>query len=100
MNPPDHALVLCVDEKSQIQGLNRTPPIWLSQPGQAERRSHEYPRHGTTSLFAALEIVTGNVVGKWFARYRSREFQKFLDHLDANLPLQGEVRIVLDNYAT
>lgn len=100
MNPPDHALVLCVDEKSQIQALDRTQPILPLQPGQAERRSHDYQRHGTTSLFAALDIATGNVVGKCFARHRSREFQKFLDHLDARLPPEGEVHIVLDNYAT
>jgi hypothetical protein len=79
MNPPDHALVLCVDEKSQIQALNRTQPILPMRPGQAERRSHDYQRHGTTSLFAALDIATGNVVGKCFARHRSREFKKFLD---------------------
>jgi len=100
MSPPDHALVLCVDEKSQIQALNRTQPILPMRPGQAERRSHDYQRHGTTSLFAALDIATGNVVGKCFARHRSREFKKFLDHLDANLPAAGEVHIVLDNYAT
>ena len=100
MNPPDHALVLCVDEKSQIQALNRTQPILPMQPGQAERGSHDYQRHGTTSLFAALDIATGNVVGKCFARHRSREFKKFLDHLDAQLPAAAEVHIVLDNYAT
>ncbi len=80
--------------------LNRTQPILPMRPGQAERRSHDYQRHGTTSLFAALDIATGNVVGKCFARHRSREFKKFLDHLDANLPAAGEVHIVLDNYAT
>lgn len=100
MNPPDHALVLCVDEKSQIQALNRTQPVLPMQPGQAERRSHDYQRHGTTSLFAALDIATGNVLGKCFARHRAREFKKFLDHLDANLPPEGEVHMVLDNYAT
>ena len=100
MNPPDHALVLCVDEKSQIQALNRTQPVLPMQAGQAERRSHDYQRHGTTSLFAALDIATGNVLGKCFARHRSREFKKFLDHLDAHLPPEGEVHIVLDNYAT
>src|ERR1700741_3392495 len=100
MNPPDHALVLCVDEKSQIQALDRTQPVLPMQAGQAERRSHDYQRHGTTSLFAALDIATGNVLGKCFARHRSREFKKFLDHLDAHLPPEGEVHIVLDNYAT
>jgi transposase len=100
MYPPDHALVLCVDEKSQIQALNRSQPILPMQPGQAERRSHDYRRHGTTSLFAALDVATGNVVGKCFARHRAREFKKFLDHLDARLSAAGEVHIVLDNYAT
>lgn len=100
MNPPDHALILCVDEKSQIQALNRTQPILPMQPGQAERRSHDYQRHGTTSLFAALDVATGNVIGKCFARHRAREFKKFLDHVDANLPAEGEVHVVLDNYAT
>lgn len=100
MNPPDHALVLCVDEKSQIQALNRTQPVLPMQPGQAERRSHDYQRHGTTSLFAALDVATGNVVGKCFDRHRAREFKKFLDHLDAQLPGEEEVHIVLDNYAT
>jgi transposase len=100
MNPPDHALVLCVDEKSQIQALNRTQPILPMQPGQAERRSHDYQRHGTTSLFAALDVATGSVVGKCFARHRSREFKKFLDHLDASLPPAADVHIVMDNYAT
>lgn len=100
MNPPDHALVLCVDEKSQIQALNRTQPILPMQPGQAERRSHDYQRHGTTSLFAALDVATGSVVGKCFARHRAREFKKFLDHVDANLSVEGEVHMVLDNYAT
>jgi transposase len=99
-NPPDHALVLCVDEKSQIQALNRTQPILPMQPGQAERRSHDYQRHGTTSLFAALDIATGNGVGKCFARHRGREFKKFLDHREARLPATVEVHIVLDNYAT
>src|ERR1700751_130846 len=100
MTPPDHAQVLCVDEKSQIQALDRTQPLLPMQAGQAERRSHDYQRHGTTSLFAALDIATGNVLGKCFARHRSREFKKFLDHLDAHLPPEGEVHIVLDNYAT
>lgn len=100
MNPPDHALVLCVDEKSQIQALNRTQPILPMQPGQAERRSHDYQRHGTTSLFAALDVATGSVVGKCFDRHRAREFKKFLDYLDARLPVAGEVHMVLDNYAT
>ncbi len=100
MNPPDHALVLCVDEKSQIQALNRTQPILPMRPGQTERRSHDYQRHGTTSLFAALNVATGRVVGKCFDRHRAREFKKFLDHLDAHLPAEGEVHMVLDNYAT
>ena len=77
--PPDRALVLCVDEKSQIQALDRSQPLLPMRPGQAERRSHDYKRHGTTSLFAALDIATGEIIGKCFPRHRAREFRKFLD---------------------
>ena len=81
MNPPDQALVLCVDEKSQIQALNRTQPILPMQPGQAERRSHDYKPHGTTSLFAALDVKTAAVIGQGLRRHRSTEFRKFLESL-------------------
>ena len=84
--PPDRALVLCVDEKSQIQALDRSQPLLPMRPGQAERRSHDYKRHGTTSLFAALDIATGEIIGKCFPRHRAREFRKFLDLVEANVP--------------
>jgi transposase len=100
MAPPTNALVLCVDEKSQIQALNRTQPLLPMTPGQPERRTHEYKRHGTTSLFAALDISTGNVIGKCFRRHRSIEFLKFLKHLDASIPFGLDVHLILDNYAT
>src|SRR5271155_2276468 len=78
MHPPDRALVLCVDEKSQIQALDRAQPLLPMRPGQAERRSHDYKRHGTTSLFAALDVKTGTVIGACHRRHRSVEFRKFL----------------------
>lgn len=81
MAPPDHALVLCVDEKSQIQALNRTQPPLPLRPGQAERHTPEYVRNGTTSLFAALEVATGSVMGQCFRRHRAVEFEKFLRHV-------------------
>ena len=100
MNPPHHAIVLCVDEKSQIQALSRSQPILPMLPGQAERRTHDYQRHGTTSLFAALEIATGSVIGKCWPRHRALEFRKFLQHIDRALPADLAVHLVLDNYAT
>src|ERR1700757_2876227 len=78
MNPPDHAVVFCVDEKSQIQALDRTQPLLPMRPGQAERRTHDYKRHGTTSLFVALDLKTGRVIGKLHRRHRSAEFRQFL----------------------
>ena len=83
MNPPEHALVLCVDEKSQIQALDRTQPLLPLQPGQLERGTHDYKRHGTTSLFAALELKTSRVIGQMHRRHRSVEFRKFLDVIEA-----------------
>lgn len=100
MNPPEKALVLCVDEKSQIQALDRTQPILPMRPGQAERRSHDYARYGTTSLFAALDVATGKVVGECHRRHRSVEFRTFLDTIDAAVPEQLDVHVILDNYAT
>src|SRR5215470_6033533 len=85
-NPPARALVLCVDEKSQIQALDRTRPILPLRPGQAERRTHDYARYGTTSLFAALDLVSGNVIGECHRRHRSIEFRQFLDTIDAAVP--------------
>jgi transposase len=100
MSPPDNAMILCVDEKSQIQALNRTQPLLPLRPGQVERRTHDYERHGTTTLFAALDILTGKVVGECYPRHRAVEFRKFLDEIDANVPVHLDVHIVLDNYAT
>jgi len=100
MNPPEHALVLCVDEKSQMQALDRTQPLLPMRPGQAERRTHDYVRHGTTSLFAALDIATGEVIGECHRRHRAQEFKKFLNTIDAAVPAEFDVHLVLDNYGT
>ena len=100
MNPPDRALVLCVDEKSQIQALDRTQPLLPMRPGQPERRTHDYVRHGTTSLFAALDVKTGNVIGECRPRHRAVEFRQFLDTIDAAVPRELEVHLVLDNLST
>ena len=100
LNPPDHALVLCVDEKSQIQALDRTQPLLPMQPGQAARQTHTYRRHGTTSLFAALEARSGRVIGHLYPRHRSIEFRKLLDQIDAAVPADLDVHLILDNYGT
>ena len=100
MDPPDRALVLCVDEKSQIQALNRTQPLLPMRPGQVERRTHDYARHGTTSLFAALDVKTGTVIGQLHRRHRSVEFRKFLDTIDDAVPGDIDVHLILDNYGT
>ena len=100
INPPAHAVVLCVDEKAQIQALDRTAPLLPLQPGQVERRTHDYTRHGTTSLFAALDVKTGQVVGETHRRHRAREFRRFLDRLAVSIPMDLEVHVVMDNYGT
>ena len=100
MSPPDRAIVLCVDEKSQIQALDRSQPMLPLRPGQPARRTHDYKRHGTTSLFAALDIATGAVIGKCYGRHRAREFRDFLDEIERNLPADLDVHLVMDNYAT
>ena len=102
MSPPERAIVLCVDEKSQVQALDRTQPLLPLKPGQAERHTHDYVRHGTTSLFAALNVATGVVIGKCHRRHRHQEFLKFLDEIDAKLTREPgvAVHLVLDNYAT
>ncbi len=100
VSPPAHAVVLCVDEKSQIQALDRSQPMLPMRPGQPARRSHDYTRHGTTSLFAALDIATGRVIGKCYARHRATEFRKFLDEIEAAVPPDLHVHLVMDNYAT
>jgi len=100
MSPPDNALVLCVDEKSQIQALDRTQPLLPMMPTHPERRTATYERHGTTSLFAALDITTGRVIGKLFKRHRAEEFLKFLREIEKAVPDDLEVHLVMDNYAT
>lgn len=99
-NPPAHALVLWVDEKSQIQALDRTQPLLPLRPGQVERGTHDYTRQGTTSLFAALELKSGRVIGRLHRRQRSREFRAFLDLIESQVPAELEVHIIADNYGT
>jgi transposase len=98
--PPERALVLSVDEKSQIQALDRTQPMLPMRPGQIERRSHDYTRHGTTSLFAALDVVTGEIIAKCYPKHRSAEFRKFLDKIDDAVPDDLDIHMIVDNYAT
>jgi transposase len=100
LNPPDRALILCVDEKSQIQALDRTAPLLPMRPGQVERRTHDYVRHGTTSLFAALDTKTGRVLAACQPRQRSAEFRRFLNHIEANVPPDLDVHLILDNSST
>ena len=98
--PPTKAVVLCVDEKSQIQALDRTQPILPMAPGLPERRTHDYMRHGTTTLFAALDVATGKVIGQLHRRHRAAEFLKFLAVLDQSIPANTHVHVVMDNYGT
>lgn len=101
LNPPEHAIVLCMDEKSQVQALDRTQPILPLRPGLPEQRTSDYERHGTTSLFAALDVATGKVIGECHRRHRHQEFLKFLNLVDSKLPPdEREVHLVLDNYGT
>jgi transposase len=100
MNPPERALVLCVDEKSQIQALDRTAPLLPMGPGQIERRTHDYARHGTTSLFAALDTKTGKIIGQNQQRHRSEEFRNFLDTIEKNVPEELDIHLIMDNYGT
>lgn len=100
LNPPDRALVLCVDEKSQIQALNRTQPGLPLGFGKAATRTHDYKRHGTTSLFAALDVATGKVIGQLKRRHRSAEFLQFLNAIDATVPAECDVHLIMDNYGT
>jgi transposase len=100
MNPPEHAVVFCVDEKSQIQALDRTQPLLPMRPGQIERRTHDYKRHGTTTLFAALNVRTAKVVTEFHRRHRSVEFRHFLDAVDAAVPKKLDVHLIMDNYGT
>ena len=99
-DPPRRAMVLCVDEKSQIQALDRTQPMLPLAPGMPERRTHDYVRHGTTTLFAALDVATGRVIGETHRRHRSSEFLKFLRTIEANVPAELDIHLVMDNYGT
>jgi transposase len=99
LSPPRNALVLCVDEKSQCQALERSQPILPLLPGTPERASHDYFRHGTTTLFAALDVATGKIYSRCHARHRSREFIAFLNQLERETPPELDLHIVLDNYA-
>ena len=100
LHPPERAVVLCVDEKSQIQALDRTQPLLPLRPGAPERRTHDYKRHGTTSLFAALNVATGEVLGACHRRHRAVEFRNFLRLIDKAVPADLEAHLVLDNYGT
>jgi transposase len=100
LNPPEKALVLCVDEKSQIQALDRSAPVLPMMPGLPERRTHDYLRHGITTLFAALDISSGEVTGQIHRRHRATEFKKFLTLLDKQIPAELDVHLICDNYAT
>ena len=100
LNPPDKALVLCLDEKSQIQALDRTQPGLPLKKGRCGTMPHDYKRHGTTTLFAALEVAQGKVIGQCFARHRHQEFLKFLKRLDAEFPIEINLHLVMDNYGT
>ena len=100
MNRPDNAMVLCVDEKSQIQALERMQPVLPMVFGQPRRKTPSYLRHGTTTLFAALDIATGKVIGKCYPRHRAIEFRKFLNLIDRKVPAELQIHIVMDNYAT
>jgi transposase len=100
LDPPQHAAVFCVDEKPQIQALDRTQPLLPMQPGQVERRTHDYKRHGTTTLFAALDAQTSEVITQFHQRHRSAQFREFLDLIDARVPAALDVHIIMDNYST
>jgi transposase len=100
LNPPEHALVLCVDEKSQIQALDRTRPILPLRPGVPARQTHDYIRNGTTSLFAALDVATGKVIASFHRRQRHQEFLRFLERIDAAVPESLDIHLVMDNYGT
>ncbi len=100
LDPPEQALVLCVDEKSQIQALDRSAPVLPMMPGMPERRTHDYVRHGITTLFAALNVATGEITGSIHRRHRAAEFKKFLTKLDNTVPTDLDVHLICDNYAT
>jgi transposase len=100
MNPPERAMVLCVDEKSQVQALNRTQPILPLAPGVPARQTHDYERHGVTSLFAALDVATGLALGSCYRRHRHQEFLRFLREIEEIVPADLDIHLVMDNYGT
>ena len=100
LDPPDKALVLCADEKSQIQALDRTQPVLPMRPGHVERRTHDYTRHGTTTLFAALDAKSGEIIGEFHQRHRAREFRHFLLTIDRAVPKDLDIHLVVDNAST
>jgi hypothetical protein len=100
LNPPEHALVLSVDEKTQIQALDRTQPLLPLRPGIPARQTHDYKRHGTTTLFAALSMLDGNVIGQCLPRHRGQEFVRFLKRVDAQTPGDLDLHLIVDNYST
>lgn len=100
LNPPDAAVVLCVDEKTQVQALDRTAPILPLLPGTPARQTHDYTRHGTTNLYAALDVASGNVIADLAPRHRAAEFQKFLNLIDKNVPADLDVHVIVDNNST
>lgn len=100
LDPPEKALVLCVDEKSQIQALDRSAPVLPMMPGMPERRTHDYLRHGVTTLFAALDVATGEIIGSLHRKHRAIEFRKFLNKLDKQVPAELDVHLICDNYST
>ena len=100
LNPPDAAVVFCVDEKTQIQALDRTAPVFPLLPGTPERRTHDYVRHGTTNLYAALDVASGNVIADLSSRHRAEEFRRFLNLIDRNVPADLDVHVVVDNSST
>ena len=100
LNPPDRAVVVCLDEKSQVQALNRTQPILPLAPGVPARQSHDYERHGVTSLFAAMDVASGVTISTCYRRHRHQEFLQFLNQVDQNLPPGMDVHLVMDNYGT
>jgi len=100
MDPPGNALVLCVDEKTQVQALERSQPVLPMRPGRAERRTHDYYRHGTLALFAALDVATGQIISATKPKHRTKEFLNFLRQIEREVPADLDLHIILDNYAT
>lgn len=100
LSPPTRVLVLCVDEKPQIQALERNGTIFPMQPGEVEKKAHDYVRHGTTTLFAAVDAKAGTVIGKCYPRHRTEEFKAFLEEVHQNIPEDLDVHLILDNYIT